>query len=221
VGWDAKADEAPNVAIGRENLIAALGQMGDPDVQAEAHRRFEIWLKDPNALSAGVRKAMLNVVARNADAATWEQLHARAKATQNAVEKLELYQLLGSASDPALAKRALDLAVTDEPGPTNGPAVIRNVADQHPALAFDFVLANEAAVYARIETSSRTRYVPGLVTSSTDTALADRMMAYAAKTFPAQELGAAKSSAAAVAFRARIKRERLPEIVRWTAAHGG
>jgi aminopeptidase N len=189
-------------------------------VVAEAHARFERWLADPASVSAGARKSALSVVARNADAATWERLHARARASTVALEKLDLYQLLGEARDPALAGKALALAITDEPGPTNGPAVIGRVAERHPELAFNFVVDHEKSVYARIETSSRTRYVPGLIATSNDPALAEKMSAYARKTFPEQELGAAKSGDAAVRFRARIARERLPEIVRWTAAQG-
>ena len=66
----------------------------------------------------------LGVIARNADEATWEALHAKAKATTGAVERTSLYQLLGATTDASLARRALDLALTDEPGKTISAGMI-------------------------------------------------------------------------------------------------
>ena len=57
-----------------------------------------------------VRALVLSVIARNANQATWEAIHAKAQAATGSVEKTSLYELLGIPRDPALAQRALDLA---------------------------------------------------------------------------------------------------------------
>ena len=57
-------------------------------------------------------RSILGVVARHADAATWDRLHAAAKAEKTPLVKEELYFLLAATEDEALARRALDLALT-------------------------------------------------------------------------------------------------------------
>ena len=61
-------------------LIGALGKYRDPRVLAEASRLFAAWKTDPNAIPGSLKATWLGVIARNADAATWEAIHARAKA---------------------------------------------------------------------------------------------------------------------------------------------
>jgi hypothetical protein len=75
--------------------------------------------KDPAAVPGPLRKTVLAVVAEHADAATWDGLRARAQAEKTPLLKSNLYTLLGVAEDKALAERALQLALTDEPGLTN------------------------------------------------------------------------------------------------------
>src|SRR5665213_2919186 len=70
VGWAARPDEAAPVAILRNTLIETLGQLGDGAVITEARRRYAARDTDPAATPAAVRKAVLGVVARHADAAT-------------------------------------------------------------------------------------------------------------------------------------------------------
>lgn len=47
-----------------------------------------------------------------------------ARSATSAVEKTEYFTLLGRARDPALAQRALSLALTDEPEKTTAPSIV-------------------------------------------------------------------------------------------------
>src|SRR3546814_11870869 len=67
----------------------------------------------------------------------WDRLRTMAKASKSAVERSTFYTLLGSAKDEALAKRALALALTDEPGETVSAAIIGAVAANHAEMAVD------------------------------------------------------------------------------------
>jgi aminopeptidase N len=87
--------------------------------------------------------------------------------------------LLGAASDPALAQRALDLSLTDEPGKTTSSGIIASVAGQHPRLAIDFVLAHLAQVNQLIDISGRSRFMQRLAGSSNDAALIPVLQSYA------------------------------------------
>ena len=125
----------------------------------EANRLFEAWKQDPNAVPGSLKTVWLRVIARNADAATWDSIHERAKATTGTVERTALYQLLGRVQDEALARRALDLALTNEPGKTISAGIISTVAAQHPKLAIDFVLAHLDQVNQLIDISGRSAFM--------------------------------------------------------------
>jgi aminopeptidase N len=171
LGFAPRAGEPAVDAVLRPALIAALGKYRDPQVLAEASRLFAAWKTDPNAIPGSLKSTWLGVIARNADAATWEAIHERARATAGTIERTSLYQLLGRAEDEALARRALDLALTDEPGKTISSGMITSVAAQHPRLAIDFVLSHLTQVNQLIDISGRSRFMQRLATSSRDPAL--------------------------------------------------
>ncbi|MTV36633.1 M1 family metallopeptidase [Duganella radicis] len=221
IGWDAARDESASVVNLRETLIGALGKAGDPAVIAEARRRYADAATDPAALPAALRRPVLSVIAASADAATWEQLHASARAEQSSMTRIELYQLLGAARDKALAQRALDLALTDEPGATLGASIISSVAARHPELAFDFAQAHYAQVEGKVEAGSRSRYFPALGKYSADPAMVGKLQAYASKYLAEDARGDTNTAIAAVEYRIKVRNLRLPQIDAWLARHGG
>jgi len=125
----------------------------------------------PDAIPGSLKSTWLGVIARNADAATWDAIHERARATTGTVERASFYQLLGRAKDEALARRTLELALTDEPGKTISSGMITAVAAAHPRLAIDFVLAHLAQVNQLIDISGRSSFMQRLAASSRDSAL--------------------------------------------------
>ncbi len=213
VGWTARADEASNVAVLRSELISTLGAIGDPRVVAEANRRFATG--DPSVTAGPLRTAILSVVSLNVDAARWEQLRAQARAEKNPLVRAQLYRLLGSARDPALAAQALALALTEEPGATTSPGIISAVAAQHPDLAYDFALRNRDKVEAMIDVSTRSAFIPGLAAGSGDPAMVARLQEHAARYMTAESRRPADIAIAAIEDRVRVRQTRLPDITRW------
>jgi len=220
IGWSAAGNEAAPVVNLRETLILTLGKMGDEAVLAEARRLYAASVSDSNALPAALRRPVLAVIAANADAAIWEQLHARAKAESANAAKNELYELLASVRDPALAQRTLDLALTDEPGATIGASMISAVAVRHPDLAFDFAQAHYAQVESKVEAGSRSRYFPALGKYSADPAMVGKLRAYARQYLTAEAAGDTNTAIAAVEYRIKVRSQRLPQIDAWLAQHG-
>src|SRR5688500_6444435 len=151
--------------------------MGDSTVVAEANRRLAAG--DPLATGGPLRSTILAVTARNVDSAGWERLRAQARAERSPLVRAQLYRLLGTAADPALARRALDLALTDEPGATTSAGIISSVAEEHPDLAFDFAVRNREKVEGLVDISSRSRYLAGLGSSSVDPAMIGKLEDYA------------------------------------------
>lgn len=180
LGFDARAGEPALDSILRSDLLGALGTLGDAEVLAEAKRRFALLDSNPAALDGPLKSRWLGIVAANANEAEWTKLRAMAKTSKSAVERIAFYSLLGNAKDAGLAKRALDLALTDEPGKTVSAGIIDAVAKNHAELAVDFAQANQAAVDRLIDASARARFLAGLAAASNDPAMIAKLERIAA-----------------------------------------
>ena len=179
LGFAPKTDEPATDSLLRGTLISTLGKFKDPKVIAEANRLFAAWQSNSNAIPGSLKQTWLGVIARNADQATWNALHAKAAAATGAVERQSLYQLLGAANDPALAQRALALALTDEPGKTTSAGIITAVSGQHSRMAIDFVMAHLQQVNQLIDISGRSRFMQRLSAGSNDASLIPILESYA------------------------------------------
>jgi hypothetical protein len=131
----------------------------------------------------------------------------------------QLYLLLAAADDKGLSERALELALTDEPGATNSAAMVARVAQHAPELAFDFAVANMEKMNARIDESSRSRFFPGLATHSSDPAMIGKLQRYAAANLAEGSRRDADTAAAEIADRIKVRQARLPEIDGWLVRH--
>ncbi|SFS03660.1 aminopeptidase N [Dyella sp. OK004] len=220
VGWEPKEGEADPVKILRTQLIGTLGGLGDPAVIKEARRRFDAQDKDPKAMPAALRRTILGVVAKNADAATWDRLHTMAKTEKTPLVKDQLYTLLSMPSDKALAQRALDLALTDEPGATNSSGMIGAVSRQHPEMAFDFAVAHKAEVDKKVDSSASSRYYPALASRSLDPAMVGKVKAFAEKYVAEGSRRDADTAVANIEYRVKVRNERLPAVDAWLKSHG-
>ena len=216
IGWKAKAGEPATVTVLRANLIATLGAVHEPGVVAEANRLTAA--RDPLATGGPLRTAIASIVAQNADAATWERLHEAARAEKNPLIRTQLYRQLASARDEALARRALDLALTPEPGATNSAGIISAVAGQHPDLAFDFAISHREQVEGLVDISSRSRFVPQLGARSTDPAMVGRIEDYATHYLTPASRRPADQAIAAIRDRIKVRETRVPDISRWLEA---
>ena len=217
VGWTARADDIPAVAQLRERLIPALGVFGDVALVAEAGRYAEASFANPNAVSSATRLAALNVYGYNADAAHWDSLHARAKAENSPVAKQLYYRGLGNVRDPALAERALAIALTDEVAVPTRAAIIQSVGGEHPALAFDWAVAHAAAIDAMQESSTRSSFTVNLAGGASDPAVADRVDAYALRTLAESSRTPAKVAAGQIRHRASLRQRQAAAIGKWAA----
>ena len=220
LGWETREGDSTTTRQLRTALVSTLGNLGDAAVLAEARRRFDAFLKDPATLSPELRRTVLGMVARNADAATWDRLHALAKAEQSSMLRDQYYSLLAMAKDNALAQRALDLALTDEPGATNGAAMISAVSWEHPDLAFDFAVAHRAQVDAKVDSTSRARYYPGLGSGSRELAMVDKIRAFADQYIAPTSRRDAERTINGIQTRIKLRQRRLPQVDAWLKQQG-
>jgi aminopeptidase N len=221
LGWDDRANDSAQDKKLRAHLIDTLGGMGDAQVIAEARRRFAAFQADPSALSPELRNSVLRIVARHADAATWDALHRMAQKETSSMIRDHDYLLLATAKDATLAQRALDMALTDEPGATNSASMISLASYDHPDLAFDFAVAHRERVDTLVSTGSRARYYPYLGMHSDDLKMVDKIQAYADRYLAPTSRRDADVAIAAIRTSAKLRAQRVPQIKAWLAAWKG
>ena len=217
IGYDAKAGEGPQVPVLRSALVAALGSMGDNAVVGEANRRFAALASDPAALDGPLRNTWLRIIAQNADAATWDRLRAMANGAKTDLEKSATFALLGAAKDEALARKALDLALTDEPGKTTSAAIISQVGGEHPMLAVDYVLAHRQQYEALIDVSARSQAIARLGGGSADPAMATKLDSYASQHLTPESRKVVDRSISAIKTRIETRARLKPALISWFA----
>ena len=220
LGWESREGDSSTVKDLRTSLIGTLSGMGDTKVVAEARRRFAAAASDPAAMPPDLRNTVLDIVAYNADAATWDKLHAMARGEQSSMIRDQYYGLLARAKDKALAQRALDMALTDEPGATNGAGMISAVSWEHPDMAFDFAVAHREQVDKLVDTTSRARYYPGLGSGANDLAMVDKIRAFADAHIAPTSRRSAETAIAAIQTRLKLRALQQPQVEAWLRQKG-
>ena len=217
-GWGPPSPSADRFAVLRPSLLAALDRFDDPAVRAEARRRYDRFMTDPESLNPGLRQAVLRIAGAHADAAVFESLRARAQSAHDPQAQRQLLIALSRARDPAIAVKALTLSLSPEVPPLISHVMIGTVAVEHPELAWRFALDHRDAVERTIDPALRRSFIPGLLRPSTDAARADELHAFAQKAYPEGARREAGRVEAEVRRRADVRSRRLPEIDRWLAA---
>jgi len=199
----------------RGTLLTVLGNMDDPTVAAEARRRFALLQGDPKALDGPLKTTWLAIAARNATASEWDRLKQLATSAPSQVERQAFYRLLGAAKDPALARKALDFALTGEAG-TSSAAIVAAVAAENADLAFDFTVANRAAVEALVDSGGQPDFISGLAAASRDPAMIGKLERFGA-TLTADRRRPVDARIAALRQRLESEPRMAREIGEWLA----
>jgi aminopeptidase N len=213
LGWERRSAEPANDAIARERVIAALSQLGDPAIDAEARRRFE-----RGEIAGAVREETLYAVGRAADRKTFAALLDQARASTATLDQAFLFRALAHARDPALAALALEAALDERTPLSLGPPMIGDVAAEHPRLAWDFALAHRGAVSARLDPLGAMTFVAELAGEGNDESLLRDLRSYIDREVPEDVRRPSESQYLRLAERLMIRAERLPELDAWLRA---
>jgi aminopeptidase N len=210
IGWDKQAGEADNVGVLRAQLIEALGELGDPQVIAEARRRFAA-----GELPGAIRQATLNVVGANEDAAAFDALLQAGRTETSMLGRTMYYTALARARDPAQAQRALDHAFDPQLTPSLGPRMIQTVAFQHPDLAWRFAHAHQAELANRLDTLQQAEFLPSLTGAATDPALLAALRSYIDTSVPQDVRPSIEQYYLALQHRLQVRSDKLPQLDAW------
>jgi puromycin-sensitive aminopeptidase len=106
LGWDAKENENPLVAMLRPMILNIMGKSGDQAIIDEAKKRFQRHLEgdliDPN-----IRGAIYAIVSRYGDENTHEELRKLYKTAEMSEEKVRLLRSMGHSTNPDIIEKTL------------------------------------------------------------------------------------------------------------------
>ncbi len=151
LGWDQAATATPDVRQLRHALIGDLAAWDDEAVRDEARRRFAQFVSDRRTIEPDDQSMVLAAVMHSADAATFEALHAIAKAETDDTARRRYYEALMRVDDPALAEQAARIALSDEIPPQAANTrlgLVAVLAAAHPALSWSTFSENADSLLA-------------------------------------------------------------------------
>jgi len=217
VGWEPKNGEPVKIAALRASVIKALGDLNDQEIVDGCRDYFHKYLSTPKSLAPDLRPAVLAVVGRYANEATWDRIHDLGLKTTSIEEKQNYYDALASAIDPKLATRTLEISLGDELPTSRATYLVAKVGRQseHPEIAWNFAKAHMKQLLAKADALSANSYAPSFFNLFSDTARIAELERYAKSDLPAT---AAKDVAKAIdelGFRAELKPRLLTQIASW------
>jgi aminopeptidase N len=217
LGWDARAGEPELDKTLRAEVLEAMGRWERADVKAEAARRFALFVQDRSTLPGDLRRCVLHLAGRSADAATYEQIHEWAKRETSAELKNELYQALASNRDPELAAKTLAISLTDELPPNEASWLISGVLHdgEHRELAWGFAREHLPAIIAKLGVMRANIYLPSLARTFSETAKADELEAIAKECMSPDAAPQVEKAVDEIRFKAALKQRLLPEFEAW------
>lgn len=208
-GWDAKKGESDNHVLLRSTLIRTMADLGDSRVIEEARRRYIASQKDPASLPAALAQTVLRVVGAHGNTDDFAMLRQQTAKTTNSTEQRELLRALASTHNEQLASQVLQLALSKDTPKQWAPNLITQVSREHPDLAYQFYLANQAAINERLDPLRRAGFDATLLTSSDKPAMQQLLLDKAAKADSKPVKQSYEESAAAIG-RFIERRQRIP-----------
>ena len=206
--------ELPTAPVLRASLIQELGLLGDQDVIKRCRENFEAYLKNPASVPSDLRGATFAVVMRNGNAEIWQRLHDLGLKTTSTEEKQNYYDALAFATDPALIKKTLAIALTDELPTSRAVFLVSKVAREsdRPDLAWEFAKANFKGLLAKVDALGANSYIPSLFTFFTDPNRIEELRSFARIHLSEPSAKPVEIAADEIRFRADLRRRLIEQI---------
>jgi len=164
LGWTPRRGESDEVKLLRESLLEVLGHAADdPEVISDARARTQGWLADRRSVHPSVVLVALTVAAEHGDRALFDALHAAAGKEGDRHHRLLLLEAMGRFRDPAIARDAMRIALSDEFPVREAITLVYGATHsvETRGAAYDFVRENFTAMASRLPA----REAAGLVTA--------------------------------------------------------
>ncbi len=107
LGWDAKENENPLVAMLRPMVLNIMGKSGDQTIINEANKRFQQHING-NLIDPNIRSAVYAIVSRYGDENTQNELRKLYDTADMTEEKVRLLSSMGQSNNPDIIQKTLD-----------------------------------------------------------------------------------------------------------------
>ena len=128
LGWDARPGESHLDKLLRPMVIGLLGRYGDPQVNAEALRRFDTGNREGTPVAPDLRAAVYGQVVESRGAEGYEAVLRVYREAELHEEKNRCLRALGCSADPDLLRRTLEFSLSDEVRGQDTPLAVAGVA---------------------------------------------------------------------------------------------
>ena len=213
IGSRGNAGEASNVEILQGHLQETRGRLGDAAVIASARARLEA-----GGGTAAEQRTAVNIVAAQADAATFDALLSRARQARDPLDKSHLFQALAGVADPALARRMIDTALSDQVPAGTSEELLLTIAGWHPDLEWEVLAPRLDDPQLPLTKTQRWRIAATVAAGSSNPQRIADLEAYETRSVPPEARKPFLQSVAAIRRNQRIARSVLPAIDRWIAS---
>jgi aminopeptidase N len=222
LGWDAKPGESFLDALLRPRLIGALGEFDDPEVTAEARRRFDAFLAHPASLAANLREPVLLIVGHHADQATYDTLRRLGVQAPGTEEKLRFFSAMAAAQDPKLIAQTMQFAASGAIPNGRIPMVINTAAmmSDNPDAVWQDVQPVQADIRKHLTEDGQSFLLPAAAASSGSAVVARALVSDPASHASIGAKIAAARVADAINTRAQLQQRAAPAMAAWLKARG-
>jgi aminopeptidase N len=213
LGPRSSANEPSNVEILRGQLLETQGRLGDAAVIASARRQL-----DSGAGSAAEQRTAINIVAAQADPATFDALLSRARQTADPLEKAHLFRALAGVADPALARRMIDVALSDQVPAGSNEGLLVRLAHWHPDMTWEVLAPRLDDPQLPFSKTQRWQIARVIAEYSSQPQRVTDLEAYETHSVPPEARKPFLESVASIRRNQRIVGHVLPDVDRWIGA---
>jgi alanyl aminopeptidase len=153
LGFTPRKTDDEDTAFLRPALLGLVGDAGeDARIRAEAKQAALRWLDDHSTLTPDLAAAALRLATIEGDRTFFDRLHAAASAEKVRVDRQLILDAMGWFRDPAIAREAMPIALSDEFDRRESIAVVLGAAKEPQTrdLALQFVEKNFDALVSRM-----------------------------------------------------------------------
>lgn len=171
LGWEYASGESFLTSLLRTLAISVAGKADDPEIVAEAQKRFKLFTtaeQQQEAIHPNLRGAVFQIVLRNGGTEEYEQVLRLYRETSVADQKLIALGSLGATLDRGLLERTLQLAMNQDTVRPQDIIYVFGPVASNPigrSMAWPFVKENWQQLYDRYYTGSMS--LLGRIVSST------------------------------------------------------
>jgi puromycin-sensitive aminopeptidase len=127
LGWEPMAGEPPQTALLRSVVIRRLGDFNDPEVVAEAKKRFEAHVQGKEQISPDMRGTVYKIAASNMTDSEFEKLPEMYSKAEAAQEKSRIGYAMGFSEKESQINRTLHFALSKAVRSQDAPGLLVSV----------------------------------------------------------------------------------------------